>query len=53
MIQHKKIKKKCHSDAIISQFNLQILIELKVAKNRSLPSIRIIQKTKNINWHII
>ena len=26
-------KKKCYSDAIISQFNLQILIELRVAKN--------------------
>ena len=32
MIQQQKKKKKCHNHAIISQFNLQILIELKASK---------------------
>ena len=36
-----------------SHFHLQILIELKVAKNKSLPSICIIRNIQNIHWHII
>ena len=37
MIQQQK--QKCHNHAIISQFNLQILIELKAVKTPNIPQI--------------
>ena len=39
-------KKKCHSDAIISQFNLPILIELKATKQLQILT-KFMHHTKN------